>query len=150
VTDRISRAERSALMAKVHGKDTGPELFVRRTAHALGYRFRIHRADLPGCPDIVFPSRKKVIFIHGCFWHRHLGCKRASIPRTRQEYWQNKFASNVARDKQNETALRKAGWKILVLWECGLGKKEALNRELRTFLDPPAVGRSAPQSRRRV
>jgi DNA mismatch endonuclease (patch repair protein) len=122
-------------MAKVHGKDTAPELFVRRTAHSLGYRFRIHRADLPGCPDLVFPSRRKVIFVHGCFWHRHKGCKRASVPQARQKFWLEKFASNVARDKRNIAALIEAGWDVLVLWECRLRDKDSVVRELRTFLD---------------
>ena len=124
-------------MARVHGKDTAPELFVRQTAHSLGYRFRIHRADLPGRPDMVFPSRKKVIFIHGCFWHRHKECKRASVPQTRQEYWLKKFALNVARDKLNVAALIEAGWEVLVLWECGLRNRDSVVRELRTFLEAP-------------
>ena len=122
-------------MAKVHAKDTAPELFVRQTAHSLGYRFRIHREDLPGCPDLVFPSRRKVIFVHGCFWHRHKRCKRASVPQTRRNFWLEKFASNVARDKRNIAALIEAGWDVLVLWECRLRDKDSVVRELRTFLD---------------
>jgi DNA mismatch endonuclease (patch repair protein) len=122
-------------MAKVHGKDTAPELFVRQTAHALGYRFRIHRADLPGCPDLVFPSRRKVIFVHGCFWHQHKGCKRASLPKTRKDFWTKKFASNVARDERNIAALVEAGWEVLVLWECSLQDRNRVVQELRSFLD---------------
>ena len=145
MTDRLSSSERSALMAKVHGKNTAPELFVRQTAHSLGYRFRIHREDLPGCPDMVFPSRRKVIFIHGCFWHRHRGCKRASVPQARQEYWLKKFASNVARDKRNVTALIEAGWEVLVLWECRLRDRDRLVRDLRAFLETPDCGHRGTQ-----
>lgn len=140
MVDRLSSSARSELMAKVHGKNTAPELFVRKTAHSLGYRFRIHRADLPGCPDIVFPSRRKVIFVHGCFWHQHEGCKRASVPKTRQEFWLKKLASNVARDKQNVAALIEAGWEVLVLWECQIRDQGRLVRELRKFLDKSTSG----------
>ena len=121
-------------MARVGSKDTGPEMRVRRAAHALGYRYRLHGKDLPGSPDLVFRSRKKVVFVHGCYWHRHPGCRRASTPTTRREYWQAKFDRNVARDAAAETALREAGWDVLVVWECEAKDAEALSGRLATFL----------------
>lgn len=121
-------------MARVGSKDTKPEMTVRRTAHALGYRYRLHARDLPGSPDLVFRGRRKVIFVHGCYWHRHPGCKRASMPSTRREYWQAKFDRNVARDADAEAALREAGWDVLVVWECETKDPDALASRLSTFL----------------
>lgn len=105
-------------MAQVKGKNTKPELLVRQALHRLGYRFRLHRRDLPGRPDIVLPRYKTVIFVHGCFWHRHLGCTKASTPKTRVDFWQDKFETNVARDRRNVHALRANGWQVVVVWEC--------------------------------
>lgn len=110
--------ERSSLMARVKGKNTKPELLVRKELHRLGYRFRLHRRDLPGRPDIVLPKYKTAIFVHGCFWHRHPGCSKASTPKTRVDFWQDKFTTNMARDRRNEDALRSDGWQVLVVWEC--------------------------------
>ena len=121
-------------MSRVGSKDTGPEMRVRQTAHALGYRYRLHARDLPGSPDLVFRGRRKVIFVHGCYWHRHPGCKRASMPSTRREYWQAKFDRNVARDADAEAALREAGWDVLVVWECETKDADALAARLSTFL----------------
>ena len=121
-------------MSRVGSKDTKPEMTVRRTAHALGYRYRLHAKDLPGSPDLVFRSRKKAVFVHGCYWHRHPGCKRASTPSTRREYWQAKFDRNVARDAAAEAALREAGWDVLVVWECETKDPDALADRLRRFL----------------
>src|SRR5688572_7203379 len=101
---------RRALMARVRAKNSKPETAVRSAAHALGYRFRLHRRDLPGTPDLVFPSRRKVIFVHGCFWHRHPGCARTSSPKTRATYWEKKFQANVARDAARLAELRELGW----------------------------------------
>ena len=116
--DTFSRAQRSKIMRLVHSEDTQPEMVVRRLTHALGYRFRLHRKDLPGKPDLVFPSRRKIIFVHGCFWHQHR-CKRGNrIPSSRQEYWLRKLRGNVARDKAVVRQLRKLGWGVLVVWEC--------------------------------
>jgi DNA mismatch endonuclease (patch repair protein) len=128
--------ERSALMAAVHSKNTGPELFVRRLAHRLGYRFRVHGRRLPGRPDIVFPSRHKVIFVHGCFWHRH-SCKTGQrVVKTRQEFWTAKFERNIARDARTELELMKRGWKTLIIWECEIDRERDLAKKLRTFLGP--------------
>lgn len=121
-------------MGRVRGKDTVPEMVVRRTAHAMGYRFRLHRRDLPGSPDLVFPSKRSVVFVHGCFWHRHPGCRRASNPSARQDFWQAKFQRNVDRDRRNEAELRAAGWQVLVVWECDTKNTEQLRDRLRQFL----------------
>ena len=107
-------------MARVRGKDTAPELRVRRIAHGMGLRFRLHRKDLPGKPDLVFTKHRLVVFVHGCFWHRHPGCSRASTPATRPDFWQAKFESNTARDRRQQADLHDLGWKVLVFWECGL------------------------------
>lgn len=126
---------RSAVMRAVKGRDTKPEMLVRRTAHALGYRFRLHRKDLPGCPDLVFPSRKKVIFVHGCFWHGHDCARGARMPKTNADYWRAKIARNVARDQRVRSELAALGWKTLTIWECELRQAGGLVRTLATFLD---------------
>lgn len=110
--------ERSAIMRAVPQKNSKPEMIVRRALHHLGYRFRLHRRDLPGTPDIVLPRHRVAIFVHGCFWHRHPGCRLASTPRTRTEFWQSKFDRNVERDTMATQALQKLGWRVLVIWEC--------------------------------
>jgi DNA mismatch endonuclease (patch repair protein) len=110
--------ERRALMGRIKGANTKPELVVRRILHAMGRRFRLHRKDLPGRPDIVLPRFRTAIFVHGCFWHRHSGCRGATTPKTREEFWRSKFEANVARDSASETALAIAGWRVVVIWEC--------------------------------
>ncbi|WP_288586512.1 very short patch repair endonuclease [uncultured Methylobacterium sp.] len=132
--DRLSPSDRSQLMGKVRGKNTSPEIAVRKIAHALGYRFRLHRKDLPGSPDLAFPSRRKVVFVHGCFWHRHPGCSKATTPKTRIEFWQAKFGRNVERDARNERELKQAGWDVLVVWECETRDLAALTAKLQDFL----------------
>lgn len=133
-------AARSMLMSRVRGKDTTPERAVRRAAHSLGYRFRLHRRDLPGTPDLTFPRLRKVIFVHGCFWHRHEGCRRTTTPKTRRGYWQDKFDRNVSRDRQNVAALRKSRWDVLVLWECETVDRAALLERLVEFLSAAKTG----------
>jgi DNA mismatch endonuclease (patch repair protein) len=122
--------KRSALMARVKSKNTKPEMTVRRIAYALGYRYRLHRRDLPGSPDLVFVSQRKAIFVHGCFWHRHEGCRRTTMPKTRAKFWQSKFDANVSRDHKNVVALQSAGWKVLVIWECEATDIVTLRRAL--------------------
>src|SRR6202051_3411575 len=107
-------------MSAVHSKDTKPEMAVRRVVHALGFRYRLHYASLPGRPDLVFPSRGKVIFVHGCFWHRHARCRYATIPKTRTDYWQDKFSANTERDRRNKRELKRLGWEVLIVWQCEL------------------------------
>ena len=125
----------SSRMRRVGRRDTKPEMLVRRMLTARGLRYRLHRRDLPGSPDIVFPGRRKAIFVHGCFWHRHEGCARATVPATRAAYWAEKFRRNVARDRVVATHLREEGWAVLTLWECEckLGSV-SLERRLARFL----------------
>jgi DNA mismatch endonuclease (patch repair protein) len=118
MVDHISPERRSWLMSRVPSKHTTPEIRVRRAAHALGLRFRLHRKDLPGKPDLVFPKFGIVLFVHGCFWHRHGGCPKATIPKSREEFWREKFARNVVRDLENENALITQGWRVSTIWEC--------------------------------
>ncbi|MBX9678932.1 MAG: DNA mismatch endonuclease Vsr [Gemmataceae bacterium] len=131
--DRITPEERSALMSQVRGSHTGPEIAVRRLLHGLGLRFRLHRRDLPGRPDIVLPGRRAVVFVHGCFWHRHPNCKRATTPASNHAYWSKKFRRNVERDAEAKLALRRLKWRMLVVWECELKNPEKLRRRLRRF-----------------
>jgi DNA mismatch endonuclease, patch repair protein len=118
MTDRIDPTRRSANMARIRGKNTVPELRVRSALHKLGFRFRLHRSDLPGTPDIVLPKYRTVVLVHGCFWHRHLGCKYAYTPKSRVQFWQKKFADNVERDQHALDNLGLAGWRTIVIWEC--------------------------------
>ena len=129
--------KRSAIMARVRGKNTKPELVVRRVVYALGHRYRLHRRDLPGSPDLVFRTKKRVIFVHGCFWHRHAGCRRTTFPKIRVPFWRSKFAQNIARDARNIETLSEAGWKVLVVWECETDNSIALRVKLRRFLGQP-------------
>lgn len=135
MADVFTPEQRSALMARIRGKDTKPEMVVRRMLHAMGYRFRVHRRDLPGRPDIVLPGRGAVIFVHGCFWHGHPGCRLAAVPATRRDFWLAKIATNRARDRRAVAALRRAGWSVAVVWECRTRKPEELAARLRRFLD---------------
>lgn len=121
-------------MRAVRSKDTKPEHVVRRLAHGLGYRFRLHRKDLPGRPDLVFPGRRAVILVHGCFWHGHDCSKGQKRPATNQAFWDAKLDGNKERDEKNEAALKEAGWRVLVVWECELRDRDALATRLRTFL----------------
>lgn len=126
--------QRSALMARVRSRDTKPEMIVRRIAHGLGYRFRLAYRGLPGTPDLVFPRHKKVILVHGCFWHRHDGCARTTTPKTRRSFWQAKFDRNVERDRQVIAALWGRGWDVLVIWECETKKTDELRTTIRYFM----------------
>jgi DNA mismatch endonuclease (patch repair protein) len=124
---------RSALMARIRSRDTGPELLVRRALHAAGFRFRLHRRDLPGTPDIVLPCHRTAILVHGCFWHRHEGCRMAGRPKTRTAYWDGKFAANLVRDRTTAAALIAQGWRIEVIWECEARRPERLAGRIETF-----------------
>jgi DNA mismatch endonuclease, patch repair protein len=134
VTDRLSPAERSARMRLIRKRDTSPELAVRRVAHALGLRFRLHRHGLPGTPDLVFPRLRKAILVHGCFWHQHKGCRLARQPKSRPDYWLPKLAGNIARDRKSRRALKMAGWTSLVIWECETRDLARLRATLQRFL----------------
>jgi DNA mismatch endonuclease, patch repair protein len=134
--DTLTPAERSERMSRVRNKGSRAELFVRSLVHRLGYRFRLHKAGLPGKPDLVFPSRRKVIFVHGCFWHRHPdpACALARLPKSRQEFWVPKLEGNRRRDLRVEDELNSLGWRSLVIWECQLRDRSFLENEIRTFL----------------
>ncbi len=138
---------RSAQMRLVRDRDTRPEMVVRRLAHALGYRFRLHRRDLPGVPDLVFPGRRRLVFVHGCFWHRHgdPACWRSRLPKSRPEFWVPKLSANAARDATVEAALRASGWQVLVIWECETTprRRADLTARLEGFLGGP-IGPLAP------
>lgn len=132
--DTISRRRRSENMRRIRSGNTKPELVVRSLAHRMGYRFRLHRKDLPGCPDLVFPSKRKVIFVHGCFWHQHRGCIDGHTPKSNASYWSPKLTNNKKRDKKALSRLARLGWKCLVLWDCQTSDKKLKGR-LSVFLE---------------
>lgn len=133
MTDIVSKNKRSEMMSGISSKNTQPELTVRKVLHKAGYRFRLHYKALPGKPDLVLPKYKLSIFVHGCFWHRHIGCKYAYQPKTRIEFWEKKFNANVTRDKKNIANLTNGGWRVLIIWECFI--KKADSSELIDFLE---------------
>lgn len=147
MADRLTPEARSALMARIHGKDTKPELVVRRLLHAMGYRFRLHRRDLPGTPDIVLPGRRKAIFVHGCFWHGHENCRKASTPASNRTFWEAKIAANRERDRRKVQSLERRDWQVLVIWECEL--PDAFTDEALAFLGPPRQAGWEPAGERR-
>ncbi|MDE0332847.1 MAG: very short patch repair endonuclease [Nitrospinae bacterium] len=126
--------DRSRTMRAVKGHDTGPEMIVRRLAHGMGYRYRLHRKDLPGKPDLVFPAKRKVIFVHGCFWHQHACPRGARSPKSSRDYWIPKLKRNKERDVQNQRLLREMGWDVLVIWECEMKDRDALKERISAFL----------------
>jgi DNA mismatch endonuclease, patch repair protein len=132
--DTLTPEERSERMSRVRSRDTKPEKLVRSLVHRMGYRYRLHRSSLPGCPDLVFPGRKKVIFVHGCFWHRHPGCPNTRMPKSRLDFWQLKLEENKRRDARNRRRLRNLGWQVLVIWECQVKSVERLERKIGRFL----------------
>lgn len=136
MADTLSKTARSERMSLIRGKDTSVELVVRRLVHSLGYRYRLHGRGLPGRPDLVFGKRRKVIFVHGCFWHRHddSACKLARLPKSRLNFWVPKLEGNRRRDLENQKLLRERGWEVLVIWECELRDRAALERKIRSFL----------------
>lgn len=138
MTDIVDKATRSRMMSGIRGKDTKPELVLRRAMHAIGLRYRLHRKDLPGSPDIVMPGRRAVIFVHGCYWHRHEGCRFATTPATRPEFWQAKFEANMARDRRHVMQLLREDWRVATVWECALrtaGMPEVAARKILEWLD---------------
>ena len=132
--DTRTPEQRRHIMQAVKGKNTMPELIVRRVLHGMGYRYRLHRRDLPGTPDIAFISRRKAIFVHGCFWHSH-DCPKGRLPKSRLEYWQPKLKKNKERDRTKEDHLRSLGWRVLVIWQCEIVDLEALALRLQDFVD---------------
>ncbi len=131
----MSKTERVRRMRAIRSENTRPERAVRSLVHRLGYRFRLHVGDLPGKPDIVLPRLRKVVFVNGCFWHQHSGCPLARVPRSRPDYWPQKFERNASRDRESLRALRRLGWKVLVVWECQTKDTARLSRRLLRFLE---------------
>lgn len=130
MTDKVTPARRSLNMSRIRSRNTKPEVTVRKLLHSLGYRFRIHVAKLPGCPDIVMSRHKSVIQVHGCFWHQHRGCSDGRVPASRLEYWVEKLLKNVERDSQTEDSLRILGWRVVTVWECETKNIPKLTRRL--------------------
>jgi DNA mismatch endonuclease (patch repair protein) len=135
MTDCLTPQKRSWLMSQVPSKDTTTELIVRRLVHSMGYRYRLHGSDLPGKPDIVLPKYKKIILVHGCFWHRHKGCRKSGVPKSKKHFWLDKFEKNIRRDAKEMRILKKYGWRILVVWQCQTKDNEKLKNRLNRFLN---------------
>ncbi|GER09403.1 Very short patch repair protein [compost metagenome] len=137
--DIVSPDKRSRMMAGIKGKDTKPEMVVRKLIHGMGFRFRLHRRDLPGSPDLVFPRLRKVIFVHGCFWHRHPGCRFAYTPKSNAEFWLTKLEGNMRRDAAVQDALAALGWDVMVVWECEAANVAELAKKIRVFLSAESL-----------
>ncbi|MGP0628558.1 very short patch repair endonuclease [Nitrospina sp. 32_T5] len=135
MVDILTREKRSWNMSQIRSRDTKPEIFVRKLLHRMGYRFRLHSRKLPGKPDIILPRYNSVVFVHGCFWHRHRGCRFAYTPKSRIEFWKNKFKANVQRDKTVARELADQGWRRLVIWECEVNDIDKLSERLERFLE---------------
>jgi DNA mismatch endonuclease (patch repair protein) len=133
--DKLTKTQRSAVMSRVRSKDSKPELLVRSTVHRMGFRFRLHSSNLPGSPDLVFAGRKKIIFVHGCFWHGHDCRAGRNRPASRQDYWNAKLERNMKRDRRNSSRLRHEGWSVLSVWECQTHEATLLAKRLRSFLE---------------
>lgn len=137
--DVLTPQQRHRCMAAIRGKDTKPEMVVRRLLTAMGYRYRLHDKNMPGRPDIIFRSRRAVVFVHGCYWHRHTCAAGRVLPKTRLDFWQTKLEANAARDKRNCTRLRRDGWRVLIVWECQLRDTDRLERRLHIHLGSPGA-----------
>jgi DNA mismatch endonuclease, patch repair protein len=135
--DNLTSAQRSYAMSRVRSENTTPELYVRRLVHALGYRFCLYRRDLPGVPDLVFPGPKKVIFVHGCFWHSHKCARGRQVPKSNVDYWMEKLRKTQLRDRRNVRALKALGWQVVTLWECELKRPDYLTRKIKRLLSTP-------------
>ena len=133
MTDHISSDLRSRLMGRIRGRNTKPEMLIRRMVHRMGFRYRLHRRDLPGTPDLVFPNRKKIIFVHGCFWHQH-NCPRGARPTSNKKFWDIKLDNNIRRDQETMSLLEGRGWSVLVVWECEMKNLEELEDRMKAFL----------------
>ena len=134
MTDTLTKSQRFICMSRNTGTNTNTEMLVRHLIYSLGYRYRLHRRDLPGCPDMVFPSYRKVIFVNGCYWHRHKCKKGRSFPETRKQFWNSKFERTKQRDKENQKKLKKLGWKVLIIWECRIKNPDKLKTQIIDFL----------------
>lgn len=135
MADRLTKEHRSWNMSQIRGSNTRPEVAVRSILHRLGLRFRLHRKELPGRPDIVLPRHETVVLVNGCFWHRHKGCRFAYTPKSREAFWEAKFQQNMERDRRNQRALRRDGWRVIIVWECELREPRKLRRRLARLFD---------------
>ena len=146
VTDTLTKDQRSAHMAKIRSCDTGPEMLVRKMVYGLGYRYRLHARELPGCPDLVFRRGRRAIFVHGCFWHQHskASCRGARMPKSRARYWKVKLERNRQRDSENRKRLAGSGWSVLELWECELRDRARLEQKISRFLSKASPSRNVP------
>ena len=140
--DVFSKGKRSQIMSRISGKNTKPEIIVRSLLHRMGYRFRLHDKNMPGKPDIILPKHKKVIFVHGCFWHGHKDCPRSKRPSTNVEFWNKKIDGNIERDNKNIKSLENLGWKTLILWTCEIKNQDILKHKLKSFLDTKNLNRA--------
>ena len=142
MTDTLTKQQRSELMSRIRGKNSASEMRLRRLIHGMGYRYRLHVKALPGTPDLVFASRKAVIFMHGCFWHRHPNCKLARMPKSKISFWREKLEGNKRRDEENIKKLKKLGWRVLVIWECQMKDKDSkkVSSMVRRFLTAEETG----------
>lgn len=140
--DVFSKGKRSQIMSRISGKDTKPEIVVRSLLHRMGYRFRLHKQSMPGRPDIILPKHKKVIFVHGCFWHGHKDCPRSKKPSTNVEFWNKKIDGNIERDKKNIKSLENLGWETLILWTCEIKNQDVLKHKLISFMDTRKLNRA--------
>ena len=145
--DIVGAQRRSEMMAGIRSKNTRPEMVVRRIAHSLGLRFRLHRKELPGSPDLVFPRWRLAVFVHGCFWHRHAGCSFATSPKTRPEFWQKKFEANIARDRRAVASLAAQGWRVITIWECDTRDEAYVTSSLLQATHQYVVGQVHPRGR---
>lgn len=134
MTDIVSRSKRKEMMSSVKQRHTKPEIAVRKILHRHGFRFRLHNKKLPGTPDIVLPKHKAVIFVHGCFWHQHEGCRKSRRPTSNVEFWNEKLDRNIVRDNQKESELKNSGWKVLTLWDCEIKNEDSLIEKVKNFL----------------
>jgi DNA mismatch endonuclease (patch repair protein) len=141
-TDIVTPEQRSRMMSRVKGKNTKPEMIVRSLCHEMGLRFRLHRRDLPGTPDLVFPKHRLCIFVHGCFWHRHIGCKYASTPKSQKKFWLEKFDSNIKRDFQNINKLKLLDWRVEVIWECEINNINSIKEKIHNLTTQKTKPRS--------
>jgi DNA mismatch endonuclease (patch repair protein) len=135
MVDTVTKERRSQIMRNVRSKNTRPEMVVRKLIHSMGFRFRLHRTDLPGKPDIVFPRFRSVIFVHGCFWHRHKGCASTRTPKTRVKFWESKFKSNELRDQIAKHLLGQLNWRVMTIWECEIANTQKLVKQIYKFLN---------------
>ena len=133
--DHLTKSKRSENMSRIKNKNTTPEIAVRKTLHSMGYRYRLHSASVYGKPDIVIKTKRKAVFVHGCFWHRHKNCSLATKPKTNTSYWEKKFQTNIARDKKVQERLDKENWKFLIIWECEIKDKTELKKKLTKFME---------------